>query len=101
MRGVRVQKTHASRLVEDEITGSGNHFVEWGVLDGPRGLGELGPGRYLALLSHSGSRGAGGEVARHYSALARAMRPGLPKGLAHLAWLGLDCSESAFWYNSK
>lgn len=79
-------------------SGSGNHFVEWGVLDVPGGLGELGPGRYPALLSHSGSRGAGGEVARHYSALARAMHPGLPRGLAHLAWLGLDTDEGReYW----
>ena len=41
-------------------SGSGNHFVEFGefVLEQPA-LG-LEPGNYLALLSHSGSRGGGG-----------------------------------------
>jgi tRNA-splicing ligase RtcB len=71
-------------------SGSGNHFVEFGelaVLDGAVGLE---PGRYLALLSHSGSRGTGAQVAQHYSRLARERRPELPKELAHLAWLDLS-----------
>ncbi|MEX1309137.1 MAG: RtcB family protein [Candidatus Sulfomarinibacteraceae bacterium] len=71
-------------------SGSGNHFVELGVLelDGPD-LG-LDAGRYLALLSHSGSRGVGNLVARHYSEIAMALRTDLPKPLRHLSWLGLD-----------
>jgi tRNA-splicing ligase RtcB len=70
-------------------SGSGNHFVEFGeltVLD--RAVG-LEPGRYLALLSHSGSRGTGAQVAQHYSRVARELHPELPKELAHLAWLDL------------
>jgi tRNA-splicing ligase RtcB len=55
-------------------SGSGNHFVEFGVftIDKPD-LG-LQPGEYLALLSHSGSRGAGAMVADHYSK-ARPLAP--------------------------
>lgn len=71
-------------------SGSGNHFVEWGVLDVPRDLPGLEGGRYLALLSHSGSRGTGGEVAKYYSSLARRLHRELPRELGHLAWLGLD-----------
>lgn len=70
-------------------SGSGNHFVEFGVLtvgDSRVGLAE---GEYLALLSHSGSRGTGAQVAAHYSKLARDRHPELPKELAHLAWLDL------------
>jgi tRNA-splicing ligase RtcB len=70
-------------------SGSGNHFVEFGeltVLDPAVGLA---PGRYVALLSHSGSRGAGAQVAQHYSRLARQLHPELPSQLAHLAWLDL------------
>jgi tRNA-splicing ligase RtcB len=71
-------------------SGSGNHFVEYGVLtvftDGMR----LAPGEYLALLSHSGSRGTGGEVATHYSRLAARLHPELPRELQQLAWLDLD-----------
>jgi tRNA-splicing ligase RtcB len=46
-------------------------------------------GRYLALLSHSGSRGTGAQVAGHYSRLARELHPELPQELGHLAWLDL------------
>jgi tRNA-splicing ligase RtcB len=43
-------------------SGSGNHFVEFGVfVVTNRELG-LAPGEYAALLSHSGSRGTGAEV---------------------------------------
>lgn len=71
-------------------SGSGNHFVEWGILtlDQPD-LG-LQPGRYLALLSHSGSRGPGAMVANHYSRLAMELHPELPQELKRLAWLDLD-----------
>lgn len=79
-------------------SGSGNHFVEWGVLDVPLPLQNLEAGEYLALLSHSGSRGTGGEVAKHYSALARRLRPELPRHLGHLAWLGLTTDEGReYW----
>ncbi len=82
-------------------SGSGNHFVEFGVFEvGERVAAELGvpAGRHLALLSHSGSRGAGAAVASHYSKLARRLRPGLPKESAHLAWLDLDSEEGAeYW----
>jgi tRNA-splicing ligase RtcB len=57
------------------------------VLDSSLGLER---GDYLALLSHSGSRGAGAEIARHYSALARKLHRELPGELGHLAWLDLS-----------
>ena len=71
-------------------SGSGNHFVEFGelaVLDDRVGLPR---GTYLALLSHSGSRGTGAQVAQHYSRLARELHPELPPELSHLAWLELS-----------
>jgi tRNA-splicing ligase RtcB len=71
-------------------SGSGNHFVEFGtltVLDDAVGLAR---GTYLALLSHSGSRGTGAQVAQHYSRLARELHPELPQPLSHLAWLDLS-----------
>jgi tRNA-splicing ligase RtcB len=82
-------------------SGSGNHFVELGELTV---LGEarvdlgIEPGTYLALLSHSGSRGTGAAVADHYSRLAMAAHPELPKELKHLAWLDLDDHDGAeYW----
>ncbi len=71
-------------------SGSGNHFVEIGVLELVSGELGLDAGRYLALLSHSGSRGVGNLVARHFSELAMALRPELPRELRHLAWLDLS-----------
>ena len=75
-------------------SGSGNHFVEFGALhvhstlDTPQG--RVPPGTYLAVLSHSGSRRFGLEIANHYTRVARSLRVGLPKEFQHLAWLELD-----------
>jgi len=71
-------------------SGSGNHFVEFGTLSVRDAAVGLSPGTYLALLSHSGSRGSGAAVAAHYSKLARRLHPELPPPLAELAWLDLD-----------
>ena len=81
-------------------SGSGNHFVEFGelILEAD-GLG-LQAGRYLALLSHSGSRGTGAAIAEHYSKVAAKMHPELPKHLASLAWLSLDSEEGQQYWNA-
>jgi tRNA-splicing ligase RtcB (3'-phosphate/5'-hydroxy nucleic acid ligase) len=70
-------------------SGSGNHFVEFGELTVANADVGIARGTYLALLSHSGSRGTGAQIAQHYSRLARDLRPELPKDLSHLAWLDL------------
>ena len=70
-------------------SGSGNHFVEFGILTLTDADLGLEAGEWLALLSHSGSRGTGAAVANHYSKLAMAEHPELPKELRHLAWLDL------------
>lgn len=71
-------------------SGSGNHFVEFGVLTLEQDEVGLKAGKYCALLSHSGSRGTGGQVATHYSRLAMKLHPELPRELIHLAWLDLS-----------
>jgi tRNA-splicing ligase RtcB len=79
-------------------SGGGNHFVEFGELVLDRHELGLAAGTYLALLSHSGSRGAGLEVATHYSQAAQRLHPELPKELRNLAWLDLDSEEGeAYW----
>jgi tRNA-splicing ligase RtcB len=70
-------------------SGSGNHFVEFGLLTVTDDSVGLARGQYLALLSHSGSRGTGAQVAQHYSRLARDLHPELPEDLSRLAWLDL------------
>ena len=44
-------------------SGSGNHFVEFGTLTVTDAAVGLEPGLYVALLSHSGSRGTGAQIA--------------------------------------
>ena len=79
-------------------SGSGNHFVEFGLLTVEDETVGLAAGVYLALLSHSGSRGTGNEIAGHYSQLAREMHADLPRELAHLAWLDCDSQEGReYW----
>ncbi|MBN2036196.1 MAG: RtcB family protein [Chitinispirillaceae bacterium] len=79
-------------------SGSGNHFVEFGTLTVLRSDTPLAPGVYLALLSHSGSRGTGSKVASYYSKLARQKHNELPREAANLAWLDLTSHEgSEYW----
>jgi tRNA-splicing ligase RtcB len=81
-------------------SGSGNHFVEFGeltVLDETIGLPR---GDHFALLSHSGSRGAGAQIAQHYSRLARELHPELPRELAHLAWLDLSSAAGEEYWSA-
>jgi tRNA-splicing ligase RtcB (3'-phosphate/5'-hydroxy nucleic acid ligase) len=90
-------------------SGSGNHFVEFGTFTAHEPIlraGEsragtpasLPPGTYVALLSHSGSRGTGAAVCDHYSKLAFARFKDLPKELKRLAWLSLDSPEGQeYW----
>jgi tRNA-splicing ligase RtcB len=79
-------------------SGSGNHFVEFGVFTAAAPVGGLPAGEYVALLSHSGSRGTGASVCEHYSKLAMAQHPDLPKEHRHLAWLGLETAEGReYW----
>jgi tRNA-splicing ligase RtcB len=82
-------------------SGSGNHFVEFGefVVDGTQAQSlALKPGKYVALLSHSGSRGTGAQVCQHYSRIAMERHPELPKELKRLAWLSLDEAEGQeYW----
>lgn len=63
---------HGKAIRQLGSSGGGNHFVEFGelFLQGENVLG-LPEGNYMALLSHSGSRGLGAAIAMHYSRIAR------------------------------
>ncbi|HZT23304.1 MAG TPA: RtcB family protein [Verrucomicrobiae bacterium] len=79
-------------------SGSGNHFVEFGLFTAHTRIKELEPGTYVALLSHSGSRGTGAAVCDYYSKLAIKKHPELPRELQRLAWLPLDSPEGQeYW----
>lgn len=80
-------------------SGSGNHFVEFGAVEITDPHNEFGllPGHYMALLSHSGSRGLGAGIAQHYTRLAKELCK-LPDEARNLAWLSLDSAEGQeYW----
>lgn len=82
-------------------SGTGNHFVEWCHFTLTQDANPLGlaPGEYLALMSHSGSRGVGYKIASYYSDLAMKLMPGLPESVKHLAWLALDSEAGQeYWH---
>ncbi len=83
-------------------SGTGNHFVEWGWFSLNEPLLGLQSGQYLALLSHSGSRGVGFKIADRYSKLAMDRHPDLDKSIRHLAWLSLDSEEGQeYWLSME
>ena len=82
-------------------SGSGNHFVEFGVVEINENDNVLnvGPGKYIGLLSHSGSRALGANIANHYTKLAISKRR-LPQEAKNLAWLNLDEEEGIEYWNA-
>lgn len=93
-------------------SGGGNHFVEFGSLtvkeaiqgedvpdgEGSRAFGTIPPGNYLALLSHSGSRRLGFNIANYFTEVAMELHADLPKAYQHLAWLDINTEAGqAYW----
>jgi tRNA-splicing ligase RtcB len=72
-------------------SGGGNHFVEWGIIEfsNPDKSLDIEKGRYLALLSHSGSRGFGATIAGHYTKVAKELCK-LPREAVNLAYLDIN-----------
>lgn len=72
-------------------SGGGNHFVEWGIIHFAEEDAVLGvkQGKYLALLTHSGSRGLGATIAGHYTRIAKEQCK-LPPYAANLAYLDMN-----------
>ncbi|MEO6547045.1 MAG: RtcB family protein [Ferruginibacter sp.] len=80
-------------------SGSGNHFVEFGEVEitAASNSFRVAPGKYIGLLSHSGSRGLGATIANHYTKIAME-KTVLPNEAKHLAWLDLDTEEGMeYW----
>lgn len=97
------REMHSRAVGQLGTSGSGNHFVEWGVLTLPHGDFGLEPGRYVALLSHSGSRGPGAMTCKRYTDIARAQAPAKIKNdtqLRHLCWLAMDTAEGQEYWSA-
>jgi len=71
-------------------SGNGNHFVEFGEIEllADNTLG-LPAKKYTALLTHSGSRGLGSAIAKHYTQIAMNTCK-LPRQVQQLAWLDMN-----------
>jgi len=81
-------------------SGSGNHFVEFGEVEFSADAAGVPAGTYLALLSHSGSRGTGAAVADYYTKVARRLHPELEGHARNLAWLSLDREEGMEYWSA-
>ncbi len=89
---------HDKAVNQIGTSGSGNHFAEFGTFIVSAPQDGLEPGTYLALLTHSGSRGFGAQVAGHFTRLAESLHPQLDPSAKKLAWLGLDSQEGQdYW----
>lgn len=95
------REMHGRAVGQLGTSGSGNHFVEWGVVTLPRDELGVEAGKYVALLSHSGSRGPGAMTCKRYTDIARRMAPSKIKDdphLRHLCWLDMDSQEGQeYW----
>ena len=81
-------------------SGSGNHFVEFGIIHVDDSWSLANTGDYVALLSHSGSRGTGGSICQYYSKKAKELHPELEGEMGNLAWLDLNTDIGKEYWNA-
>ncbi|WP_410503996.1 RtcB family protein [Flavobacterium sp. I3-2] len=80
-------------------SGGGNHFVEFGIIEfaARDEVLNIDKGTYVALLTHSGSRGFGATIAGHYTQLAKKICK-LPQEAKNLAYFDLNSTEGQeYW----
>ena len=98
-RVTRMNKDKARKQLG--TSGSGNHFAEFGKLTLTERDDDLNldAGEYVALLSHSGSRGTGASVCDTYSNIARSLLPRrYASEFGRLGWLDMDSQEGQeYW----
>jgi len=93
-----LRQLHGKAAKQLGTSGSGNHFVEFGelILHDNNTL-QIPSGKYMGILSHSGSRGLGATIAQYYTKIAMDLCR-LPNGTQNLAWLSLDQAEGReYW----
>lgn len=94
-----VKNLHDKAVEQLGSSGGGNHFVEFGIIEFEADDEKLNikKGKYLALLTHSGSRGFGATIAGHYTKLAKEICK-LPREAANLAYLDMNSAEGQeYW----
>jgi len=93
-----LRSLHGKAVKQLGTSGSGNHFVEFGVVSlGNNNTIGLEAGIYVGLLAHSGSRGFGATIAKYFTDIAIDECP-LPRQAQHLAWLDMSKeSGQEYW----
>jgi tRNA-splicing ligase RtcB (3'-phosphate/5'-hydroxy nucleic acid ligase) len=85
-----LKRLHGKAWFQLGSSGTGNHFVEFGTVELLENNAlDLPAGNYMGLLTHSGSRGMGSQIAATYTRIARD-KCKLPKELQSMAWLDLN-----------
>lgn len=82
-------------------SGGGNHFCDIGLVQSVSNNHNLpieNNKQYVAIITHSGSRGTGHKIANHYSKLAESICTETPT--KHLAWLNLDTQEGKEYWDA-
>ena len=85
-----LKKNRDKAIRQTGSSGSGNHFVDICEVElhDDNQLG-IEAGRYLGILSHSGSRGLGAAIADYYTAIAKQTCL-LPRQAGPFAWLSME-----------
>lgn len=83
-------------------SGGGNHFIDIGEIEFveqfPGDDTWIPAGKYVAILTHSGSRGMGSKIANYFTKVAMAKHPLLPPQFKRLAWLSMDDEDGqSYW----
>lgn len=93
-----LRKLHNKAFIQLGSSGSGNHFVEFGEVNlTAENCFHLPEGKYLGLLTHSGSRGMGASIAERYTKIAMEQCK-LPREVKQLAWLDAKSAEGQeYW----
>lgn len=95
-----LKRLHGKCVRQLGSSGSGNHFVEFGMVELEENNSlQVAAGSYAAILSHSGSRSLGANIAQHYTNIAM-NKCRLPREAKHLAWLDLNSEEgNEYWFS--
>lgn len=93
-----LRRLHSKACYQLGSSGTGNHFVEFGIVQMMEGNTlNIPEGKYIGLLSHSGSRGMGAAIAGIYTKLAME-KCKLPHELRSMAWLNMnDEAGQEYW----
>jgi tRNA-splicing ligase RtcB len=85
-----LNKLREKAVMQLGSSGKGNHFVDICEIKMPTNNAlELSEGKYIGILSHSGSRGLGANIADYYTTIAKETCR-LPRQAGPFAWLSLN-----------